>query len=117
MYYRLKEPWTFRGWKKTPHAIRTATGEHKHEAPFFFDKDVFLELLYCNGEEEVTPAKLKEETRKIIAEMTVKGLMEQSETKLPPISPWQRYHVYPARYVESVHWSITGKCNFILNSI
>ena len=112
MYYRLKEPWTFRGWKKTPHAIRAVAGEHKHDAPHFFDKDVFLELLYCNGEEDVAPEALKDETRKIIEEMTAKGLMEQSETKLPPLSPWQRYHVYPARYVESVHWSITGKCNF-----
>ena len=26
--------------EKTPHAIRAAAWEHKHDAPFFFEKDV-----------------------------------------------------------------------------
>ena len=26
MYYRLKEPYAFRGWKKLPHAIRIGRG-------------------------------------------------------------------------------------------
>ncbi len=112
MYYRLKEPWTFRGWKRTPHAIRAASGEHKHDKPFFLDKDVFLDLLYCNGEEDVALSELSDKTRGTIAEMVDKGILEQSERKMEPLRPWQRYHIYPARYVSSVHWSITGKCNF-----
>ena len=112
MYCRLKEPWTFCGWEKTPHAIRAAAGEHKHDTPLFLGKEVFLELLYCNGEEDVVLSELSDDTQKAIAEMTATGMMEQSEQQLPPLSPWQRYHLYPARFVESVHWSITGKCNF-----
>jgi len=50
MYYRLKEPWTFCGWKKTPHALRALFGKHKHDNPLFMEKEVFLELLSCNGE-------------------------------------------------------------------
>ena len=112
MYYRLKEPWTFSGWKKIPYAICAAAGEHKHDMPLFFGKSEFLDLLYCNGEEDVPPEQLSEPARKVIEELTEKGIIEQSEQKLPPLSPWQRYHVYPARYVDNVHWSITGKCNF-----
>lgn len=33
MFYRLKEPWAFRGWKKLPFAIRAMAGEKKHEMP------------------------------------------------------------------------------------
>lgn len=31
---------------------------------------------------------------------------------MEPLQPWQRYYVYPGRYLDAVHWSITGKCNF-----
>ena len=51
MYYRLKEPWTFRGWKKMPYALRAEYGEKKHERPLFMEKEPFMALLYCNGEE------------------------------------------------------------------
>ena len=66
MYYRLKEPWTFCGWKKMPHAVRAVEGKHKHDRPFFLDKEVFLELLSCNGEEDVDLSELSKKTQKII---------------------------------------------------
>lgn len=112
MYYRLKEPWTFCGWKKTPHAVRAVGGQHKHDNPFFLEKDVFLELLSCNGEEDVDASELSEKTQRIIKEFSDHDIMEQSEEKMPPLQSWQRYHVFPSRFVENVHWSITGKCNF-----
>ena len=58
MYYRLKEPWAFRGWKKLPWAIRAEYGEHRHDAPMFLKKEPFLELMYCNG---VEPVELSDE--------------------------------------------------------
>lgn len=112
MYYRLKEPWTFCGWKKTPHALRAIFGKHKHDNPFFMEKEVFLELLSCNGEEDIDVSKLSEKTRKVIEELSANEIIEKSEEKMEPLQPWQRYHVFPARFVDSVHWSITGKCNF-----
>ena len=112
MYYRLKEPWAFRGWKKLPFAVRAMAGEKKHGKPFLMEKEPFLELLCCNGEENVDIATFSEKGRKIIEEMLAHDILEQSETPLPPLASYQRYHVYPARQLESVHWSITGKCNF-----
>ena len=53
MYYRLKEPYAFRGWKKLPYAICAMTGPKLFERPFFTNKEVFLDLLYFNGQEEV----------------------------------------------------------------
>jgi len=40
------------------------------------------------------------------------GLLEQSPEPLPPLASFQRYQVYPSRFLKDAHWSITGKCNF-----
>ncbi|MBO6041429.1 MAG: radical SAM protein [Oscillospiraceae bacterium] len=112
MYYRLKAPWAFRGWERTPYAIQAQAGRDKHKRPYFFRQQPFLELLYCNGEEEVDLSSLSAEGRQIFGEFLANGILEQSETPMSPLESWQRYHVFPARYVETVHWSITGKCNF-----
>ncbi len=112
MYYRLKEPWAFRGWKKVPFAICAMSGEKKHDNPFLMEKAPFLDLLCCNGEEDIDISSFGEVSQKIFREMTEYGIIEQSETPLPPLSLYQRYHVYPARRMKAVHWSITGKCNF-----
>ena len=112
MYYRLKPPWSFRGWSRLPYAVRAESGIHKRENPFFFDKETFLGLLYCNGEENVDINDLHENARKAINKMLEKDMLEQSEQPLPPLESWQRYKVFPSRYIKSVHWSITGKCNF-----
>ena len=60
MYYRLKEPYAFRGWKKRPHAIWAEHGEKRFDNPYFFLKDDFLDLLYCNGTEDVDTENLSE---------------------------------------------------------
>ncbi|MBR3316473.1 MAG: radical SAM protein [Atopobiaceae bacterium] len=112
MYYRLKEPWSFRGWKGTPYAFRAEFGKHKHDRPMFIAKEPFLDLLYCNGEEDVDIESLNPIAQKIIGEMMENDYMEESAEPMKPLQPWQRYHVFPSRYVDSVHWSITGKCNF-----
>lgn len=112
MYYRLKEPWAFRGWKKTPYAIQAMYGKDKHRKPYFFEKETFLELLNCNGQEKVNPEAFTTKTRQIMKEFLAHDIMEQSEDPMASMQSWQRYHVYTSRYLEAVHWSITGKCNF-----
>ena len=112
MYYRLKEPWAFRGWKKLPFAICAMAGKEKHDEPFFMEKAPFLDLLCCNGEEDADASAFSEAGRHILKELTAHGIVEQSDTPMKPLSSFQRYRVYPARRLKSVHWSITGKCNF-----
>ena len=112
MYYRLKAPWAFRGWKKLPYALQAQFGEFRHQRPEFLPKEQFLELLYLNGVEDVNLQEFSVMGQNIVKEMVAHGVVEQSETPLPPLESWQRYRVFPSRYIESVHWSITGKCNF-----
>jgi radical SAM protein with 4Fe4S-binding SPASM domain len=112
MYYRLKEPYAFRGWKKLPYAICAMKGSKLFEPPRFFDKEVFLDMLYFNGQEDVDPSTLSEGLQALIQEMCENDVLEKSEEMMEPLQSWQRYHVYPARHMDAVHWSITGKCNF-----
>ena len=112
MFYRLREPWAFRGWKKLPYALRDEYGEQRNEKPFFFNKEVFLALLSCNGQEDLDVQSLSENCRKAFEELTAAGFLEASIDAMAPLEPWQRYKVYPSRYLRSAHWSITGKCNF-----
>lgn len=72
----------------------------------------FMDLLYCNGRENIEKEKLSDGARQIIEELVAKELMEESDVSLEPLKPWQRYHVFSGRFIENVHWSITGKCNF-----
>lgn len=112
MYYRLKEPWAFRGWKKTPYAIRAEYGEKRHERPCFVNKEIFMDLLGCNGEEDIDPRSLSAGGQQLLREFLASGMVEQSDSPMEPLKSWQRYHVFPSRYIESIHWSVTGKCNF-----
>ena len=112
MYYRLKEPLAFRGWKKTPYALQAQWGPMKHKRPIFVDKDTFMDLLGCNGEEDIDPDRISRGGQQAIRELLSQGLMESSAAPMKPLEVWQHYHVFPARYLDGVHWSITGKCNF-----
>ena len=112
MYYRLKPPYAFRGWKKLPFAIQAQYGPQKHVLPLFMEKAPFLDLLSCSGEEDVDLNAFSEKGRQTLEKLADDGIIEQSPSPLPPLESWQHYHVFPSRYLSSVLWSITGRCNF-----
>ena len=112
MYYRLTEPYAFRGYKGLPYAIRAEQGSRLFDEPLFFGKEPFLALLYCNGTEPVELESLDEKSRAVFQKLLSQGILTASETPMEPLKSWQRYHVYPSRYLNKVHWSITGRCNF-----
>ena len=112
MYYRLTEPYAFRGYKGLPYAIRAEQGSRLFDEPLFFGKEPFLALLYCNGTEPVELESLDKKSRAVFQKLLSQGILTASETPMEPLKSWQRYHVYPSRYLNKVHWSITGRCNF-----
>lgn len=111
IYYRLKEPYAFRGWQKLPYAICAMAGKKMFERPHFLEKELFLDMLYFNGQENLDPDALSEKLQQVIKELCANEMLETSEAPMEPLQPWQRYHVYPSRQIDVIHWSITGKCN------
>ena len=110
MYYRLKSPWSFRGWKKLPYAIVRKDGPD--DDPVFYDQETFLDLLSFNGRENVAEGDLSPGGREAVRRLMEDGKLEASGEPLAPLEKEQRYHVYPSRYLRLAHWSITEKCNF-----
>ena len=90
MYYRLKKPWAFRGWKLTPYAVQAQYGADKHKKPYFFGKKVFLELLDCNGEEVVDLSAFSAKGQQVVKEFLSHGMMKESAQPLGPMESWQR---------------------------
>ena len=112
MYYRLAEPYAFRGFEGLPYAVRAERGEHAGERAMFFGKGAFLDLLLCDGQHDVDLQALSEDGRKAYERLLGAEALVSGEDPLDPPESYQRYRIYPCRHIESVHWSITGRCNY-----
>ena len=112
MYYTLNEDYAFRGWNKLPYALRVVKGDRKRKSPLFFGKEDFITLLSCNGEENVELDALSNHQRQLLSKLEKRGILKSSQSPMEPLKAYQRYHIYPSVYWETIHWSITGKCNY-----
>lgn len=68
-------------------------------------------LMLCNGETDFSALPLSVQQQTLLAEYIQKGAVQQTETPLP-LTQDQQYRFYPNRFVQSLSWSITGRCNF-----
>jgi len=108
MFYRIKDKYLFRGWNKSPNGVvDSETGN----TAFINGADYFL-LRTCNGIVQLDGILFNDKMRKRAEEMTKAGYLESSETPLPMLTEKQKYKAYDNRFINSVHWSITGKCNY-----
>lgn len=106
-YYRLKDKYILRGWEKLPYAI-VDTDTNNAE---FIDAEHMNALKWCGGGINITIPLVSDDERAIIHEYAERGIVEPCEPG-HSISKEQEYRLYPARYIRSVQWSITGRCNF-----
>ncbi len=106
-YYRLKDKYILRGWDKLPYAILNT----ETNAPDFIDAQHFNALNWCDGRIDTSIPLVSDSQRAIIHEYAEQGIVEPCAPG-QAITPEQDYKFYPVRYVNSVYWSITGKCNY-----
>ncbi len=105
--YILKEVYSFRGWKLLPFAI-----QHKYiPKTEFFLPDSYKLLEACDGQTDIVWDSLKEEERKEYERWEKNGIIHRAGPG-EVLQPYQYYRYYDARFKDSVHWSITGRCNF-----
>ena len=106
MYYRLKSDYMLRGWKFLPTGvINRDTREYK-----FLPKEKFSVLKLCDGQNNSDSAIFDDKQRKVIEEFIADGYVEAKE-EISPLEDVQKYKFYDNRFMETAHWSITGKCN------
>lgn len=106
MYYKLKSDYMLRGWKLLPTGvINRETRGYK-----FLSGKKFTVLKLCNGLWDSDSMLFDDDQRKIMEELRADGYVEANDTP-SPLEDVQEYKFYDNRFIESTHWSITGKCN------
>lgn len=71
----------------------------------------FQALLLCDGETDLDKCELNEHLQSVLKQCESDGVIEICNDSYP-LEPSQYYQYYHNRFVESVFWSITGRCNY-----
>jgi len=106
-YYLLNPDYALRGWKLLPYAVQPV----QSGVTEFMDKRRWDLLIKCDGQTEVDIDALEDGDREVF-DKWLSGFLIFECPKGSELWPHQRYIYYPTRFKESVHWSITGKCNY-----
>lgn len=107
MFYKLKSSYVLRGWKQMAYVLV----EYPYNRVHILSPEQFQVLLLCDGETDVTQELVNEVMRKILQKCEEEGWIETCSTP-QPLDEEQYYRYFKNRYVRSVCWSITGKCNY-----
>ena len=107
MTYVLNSPFRLRGWKDRLGGIYYT----EKRRVSFIGKENYLLLMKCDGAHDIVVDALPENQRKFLEGVEKEGVIRKAGF-LEFLSPVQEYKLYPASYKRSVHWSITGACNF-----
>lgn len=107
MFYKLNDNFILRGWDKLPYAI---VNRKNKQVRFLSQTDMEV-LKLCNGKIDFSLPLISEEMRGYAKKMAEIGFVSEVN-EASEIQPEQEYRQYPARYIRTVHWSITGRCNY-----
>lgn len=107
MFYKLKKNHIIRGWNKMAWVLVQRPENTYRDLNF----NEFQVLLLCDGETNLDTAFMTGEMTEVLGELEQEGIIEVCE-KGDVIEEDQYYHYYENRFVRSVFWSITGRCNF-----
>ena len=105
MFYKLKPRFLLRGWQKLPYAVVDDITKNTQ----FIPRKAFDALQLCDGRIDLSLPLIPQEIRDIIPVLVQDGVIEEC-TQGDTIEARQAYHLYPARYIRTAHWSITGRC-------
>lgn len=105
MYYRLKDRYRLVGWRDVP----TGVLDLSVNSLKFLPRDEYGLLLHMNGREDLT--ELSAEQREMISRFCGQGLVESGSEPFPDTGA-PLYTYYDNVRIESVQWSITGRCNY-----
>ena len=104
MFYRLKSEYMLRGWK----LLHTGVVNREDRKVKFLPSKKYNVLKLCDGKS--ASDLFDEAQRKIIDEFIADGYVEVTD-KISPLEAVQEYKFHDNRFVSSMGWYITGKCN------
>lgn len=107
MYYKLTDAYTLRGWNQTSWAL-VKTPKNKVK---ILKQEEFQTLLLCDGSIDFKTEFVTDQMRHILNEFVKENIVEPCKEG-DGLEDNQYYYYYDNRFVRSVFWSITGRCNY-----
>lgn len=108
MYYRLSEDVELRSYQGFPYGIHLNTEGKTYLIP---SQEDYLLLFRCSGRHDLSAEMLTDGQKKFLRTMVDRRLLLESPVMNPMLHAIP-HREFPCRYYESIHWSLTGKCNF-----
>lgn len=108
MYYTLNQNIRMCGWDY----LETGLVDRRNNSFVFLPPRFYQLLYYCNGQVDLDVLFLNDEQKYALDEMVQQKILIASESRLPSPENWQEYKRYHNRFIRSVQWSITGRCNY-----
>ncbi len=106
-YLILKEQYLLRGWEGLKHGVT----DIKTGQTFFMPGNVYDTLKFCNGKFEAESPVFMGGRKAHLKEFLDKGIIKVAAGPAS-LLPEQEYKEYANRYIQMVHWSMTGHCNY-----
>lgn len=107
MFYKLKSKYALRGWEGMTGVLLKRPSNQIQKLTL----EQFQVLTLCDGETMLPSGLMNEVLENTLQQCIAKGWVESCE-KPCPIETDQYYKYYRNRFVQSILWSVTGKCNF-----
>ena len=107
MRYILSKPYALRGWKRLPYAVQ----DLRSSKTFFLREPEFELLAACNGIYPLDSTTLQDWEQVCIGQWLKAGIIHEAEPG-EMLASEQEYRFFPARFKQTAHWSITGRCNY-----
>lgn len=77
----------------------------------YLNRKEFQALLLCDGSMDFESENISDEMKHILCQYKGEGIVEQCQYE-DRLDADQYYHYYDNRFVRSVVWSVTGRCNY-----
>ena len=107
MFYKLKPNYALRGWEGMSGVLLKRPANQIQKLTL----EQFQVLTLCDGETMLPSGLMNEALENTLQQCIAKDWVESCE-KPCPIETNQYYKYYKNRFVQSILWSVTGKCNF-----
>ena len=106
MFYCLNDNYLLRGWDKLPSAIVKKFDSQV----FFIQPELFSKIRDFNWMLYENSPFLTNDQKLGLSHMKENGIFELRDAP-QQLNNDQLYRLYPNRYLQSVHWAVTGSCN------
>lgn len=107
MYYKLKSIYILRGWDRTAWVL---VRRPKNQIRILRQEE-FQTLLLCDGSTDFESEYISDDLKTVLYQLEEENIVEACE-KRAVLEEDQFYRYYNNRFVKSIFWSVTGRCNF-----